>query len=179
MAGSRTYDFDANLQFSDGVSAITVASYAQVNGAQGIIDLGGNQGITITLPSIAVTSSIKPQQARHDLACVIYITAQTLAGSDVYKIFVVGSNDPAFATGNVVLGAGQFGEGTAMDIPNAANSHAPAGIGPPPGFPAGDFYEILFTNEYNGTPMQYASLYLAGTFGSITFIAFAARLPRT
>ena len=174
MAGRRNYTFDANMLMSDGVSAVTVAGYAQVNGANGIIDLGGNQGITITLPSIADSSTIKPQQARIDLACVIYITAMTLAGSDLYKIYVVGSNDPGLATGNVVLGAGQFGEGAAMDIPNAANSHAPSGTG----YPAGDFYEILFTNEYNGTPMEYAALYVAGTFGSITFNAFAAVLPR-
>lgn len=175
MTGRRNYAFDANMLLSDGVSATTVAGYAQVGGAQGIIDLGGNQGVTIILPAIAATSTIKPQQARIDLACVIYISAMTISGSNFYKVYVVGSNDPGLATGNAILGAGQFGVGTAMDVPNAVSSHAPAGA---TGVPTGDFYEILFTNEYNGTPLEYVSLYVAGTFGSITFQSFAAVLPR-
>lgn len=173
----RNYSFDAGMLLSDGAAAITAAGYAQVGGAQAIVDLGGNQGITITLPSIANTSTITPQQARIDLACVIYISAMTLAGSDVYKLVVVGSNNAGLnvAAGNYVLGEMEFGEGSAMTIPNAANSHAPAGSG---NYPAGDQYEILFTNEVQGTPMEFISLYVGGTFGSITFTAFAAVLPR-
>jgi hypothetical protein len=163
------------MLLSDGGSALTSAGYAQVNGAQGVVDLGGNQGITITLPAIANSSSITPQQARIDLAAVIYITAETNSGSDFYKVYMVGSNSPGFASNNVVLGALQFGIGTAMDIPNAANTHTPSGAG---NYPAGDFYELLFTNEFNGVPYEYLSMYVAGTFGSITFTAFAAPLPR-
>jgi hypothetical protein len=171
----RNYAFDANMQLSDGGAAYTAAGYAQVGGAQSILDLGGNQGITITLPSIADSSTITPQQARIDLVAVIYISAITISGSDVYKVGVVGSNNASVNSSNVLLGMLQFGEGANMDITNGANSHAPAGAGK---FPAGDQYELLFTNEYQGTPYEFISMYITGTFGSITFISFASVLPR-
>lgn len=175
MVGRRNYTFDANMLVSDGVSAITAAGWAQVSGAQGIVDLGGNQGITITLPSIANSSSITPQQARIDLAAVIYVNAATISGSNFYKVYAVGSNSPSFASGNVTLGAMVFGKGAAMDVPNSGDSHAPAGAG---NYPAGDFYEMMFTNEFNGVPQEYVSLYVAGTFGSITLYSYLAVLPR-
>lgn len=171
----RNYAFDANLQLSDGAAAYTAAGWGQVGGAQAIVDLGGNQGITIMLPSIANVSSITPQQARIDAVVVVYISAMTISGSDVYRINVVGSNSASVNSSNFVLGSMPFGEGSAMDPPNAANSHAPAGTG---GFPAGDQYEIPFTNEVQGTPLEFVSLYVAGTFGSITFSAFISVLAR-
>jgi hypothetical protein len=173
----RNYTFDVGMQLDDGGAAHSAAGWGSVGGAQSIIDLGGNQGITITLPSIADTTTITPQQARIDLVCVIYINAMTIAGSDLYRLSVVGSNNASMtaATSNYVLGQLQFGEGSAMDAPNAANSHAPAGSGK---FPAGDLYELMFTNEVQGTPMEFISMYVSGTFGSITFTAFAAVLPR-
>jgi hypothetical protein len=173
----RNYSFDASMQFSDGGLANTAAGWATVGGAQAIIDLGGNQGITITLPSIANSTTITPQQARIDLVAVIYISAMTISGSDLYRLTVVGSNTASMtaATSKYVLGQLQFGEGSAMDAPNAANSHAPAGSG---SFPAGDQYELMFTNEVQGTPMEFISMYVSGTFGSITFISFASVLPR-
>jgi len=172
----RNYAFDANNQLSDGGAAITVAGWATVGGAQGIVDLGGNQGITITLPSIANTSTITPQQARIDAVAVIYISAMTIAGSDLYKVMVVGSNNPGLnvAAGNYILGMLEFGIGTAMDAPNCANSAAAAAYGGP----SGNQYEILFTNEVAGTPLEFISLYVTGTFGSVTLNAFVAVLPR-
>ena len=171
----RNYSFDQSMQLADGAAAQTAAGWAQVGGAQSIIDLGGNQGVTITLPSIADSSTITPQQARIDLCAVIYITAATISGSNVYKVLMVGSNSPSMASGNAILGMMEFGKGTAMDGTGMADSHAPAGTGK---YPAGDQYELMFTNEYQSTPLEYISMYVAGTFGSITFNAFAAVLPR-
>jgi hypothetical protein len=173
----RNYSFDANMQLDDGGSAHTAAGWSQVGGANSFIDLGGNQGITITLPSIANSSTITPQQARADLVAVIYISAMTLSGSDLYRLSMVGTNTAGFATATstYVLGQLQFGEGSAMDAPNAANSHAPAGSG---NFPAGDQYELMFTNEVQGTPMEFIGMYVSGTFGSITFQSFVSVLPR-
>ena len=73
--GDRTYAVDANNFLADGAAALTASGYAQYGGADGIIDLGGNQNITVTLPSIAASSSITPQQARIDAAVVIDVTA--------------------------------------------------------------------------------------------------------
>ena len=171
----RNYAYDANLSLDDGGAAHSAAGWGTVGGAQSIVDLGGNQGITITLPSISDTATLTPQQARGDFVCVIYLAALTLAGSDVYRFSLVGSNNPGMASGNVVLGQLQFGQGTGMDPPNSGNSHTPLGSG---FFPAGDQYELLFTNEYQSTPYQYASLYISGTFGSVQATAFISVLPR-
>jgi hypothetical protein len=62
-----------------------------------------------------------------------------------------------------------------MDPPASANSAAPLGAGL---YPAGWQYEILFTNEVQNTPYEFVSLWVAGTFGSITFRSFIAPLPR-
>jgi len=171
----RNYTFDANMALEDGGAAHTAASWGQVGGAQSIVDLGGNQGITITLPSISNVSTLTPQQARGDFVCVIYNVAFTGGGSNVYRINLVGSNNPGMASGNVILGELVFGVGTAMDPPNCANTTAPLGSG---NFPAGWQYELLFTNEFQNTPFQFASLWFAGTFGSVQLSAFVAVLPR-
>jgi hypothetical protein len=171
----RNYSFDASMQLSDGAAAYTAAGYSQVGGAQAILDLGGNQGITITLPSIADSSTITPQQARIDAVAVIYLSAITVAGSDVYKVAIVGSNTAAVNSSNAILGMLEFGEGANMDCLNGANTTAPAGSG---NFPAGNQYELLFTNEQNGVPFEFITMYISGTFGSITFTSFVAVLPR-
>lgn len=173
----RNYSFDAGMLLSDGGAAYTAAGFTTVGGVQSILDLGGNQGVTITLPTIADVSTITPQQARIDAVAVIYLSADTLSGSDVYKVSMVGSNSASMtaATSNYILGMLEFGEGAAMDAPNCANTAVPLGAG---NFPAGNQYELLFTNEVNGTPMQYVSMYVTGTFGSITFQSFVSVLPR-
>lgn len=170
-AGDRTYSFDANMVLADGAAAQTAAGYAQSGGADGVVDLGGNQGITVALPSIADSSTITPQQARIDAMLVIDVTAITVSGSDVYKLCLVGSNDPAFGSGNVQLFAEyQLGEAAQMDFLNGINTPAPNSVG-------GSRYEVGFTNEQNSIKYQFCKLYVAGTFGSITFRAFVAVLP--
>src|SRR5882724_8248459 len=109
--GDRTYSFDANMAVSDGAAAITATGYAQYGGADGIVDLGGNQNVTITMPSIADSSTLTPQQARIDAVMVIDVTAVTTTGIASEKLIVVGSNDPAFGatSGSFQLGMMEFG----------------------------------------------------------------------
>ena len=171
----RNYVLDANMLVDDGTGAHAAAGYGQVGGSQGIVDLGGNQGITITLPSISNVSTITPQQARGDFACVIYLSAITLSGSNIQTLTLVGSNNPGFASGNVNLGAMSFGQAAAFAFPNAAVTTTPPGA---TSYPTGYQYEILFTNEVANVPYQYVSIYVSGTFGSATFRAFVAVLPR-
>jgi hypothetical protein len=171
----RNYAFDANMLLDDGTGAHSAAGFGQVGGSQSIVDLGGNQGITITLPSISNVATITPQQARGDFACVIYVPAITLAGSDIYNLTLVGSNSSSMASGNVNLGSMAFGQAAAFAYPNAAVTATPLGAG---NYPSGYQYEILFTNEVQNTPYEFVSLYFSGTFGSITVRAFIAVLPR-
>jgi len=171
----RTYAFDINTALDDGTGAHSAAGFGQVGGSQAIVDLGGNQGITITLPSISNVSTITPQQARIDAVCVVYVTAITLAGSDIYTLTLVGSNSPTLASNNVNLGAMSWGQAAAFAYPNAAVTATPLGAG---AFPSGWQYEILFTNEVQNTPYEYVSAYFSGTFGSITAKASITVLPR-
>ena len=171
----RTYAFDINMALDDGTGAHSAAGFGQVGGSQSIVDLGGNQGITITLPSISNVSTITPQQARIDAVCVVQLTAITLAGSDIYTITLVGSNSPTLASNNVNLGAMTWGQAAAFAYPNAAVTATPLGAG---NFPSGWEYEIPFTNEVQNTPYEYVSAYFSGTFGSITAKAYISVLPR-
>lgn len=174
--GRRNYAFDANMLLSDGGNANAAAGWATVGGTQAIIDLGGNQGITVTLPSIADSTTYTPQQARFDGVVVIYVTAITLAGSDLYRIALAGSNNAGLLSSNAVLGELNFGTASGIvDVPNAAATTAAPGS---TAFPQGEQFELLFTNEQYGTVYEFISLYVSGTFGSITFSAFAAVLPR-
>jgi hypothetical protein len=171
-AGDRTYSVDANAFLSDGAAAYTVSGYAQYAGADGIFDGGGNQGVTVTLPSIADVSSITPQQARLDAVCVLDVTAVTTTGTASEKVIVVGSNDPAFGAGKTIqLGMMEFGAIASQDQPNGFVTAAPPSIG-------GSRYEILFSTEQNNVKYQYVKIYVAiANSGSITFKAFIAVLP--
>ncbi len=170
--GDRSYSFDANMALSDGAAAITVSGYAQYGGADGIVDLGGNQNVTITLPSIADSSTITPQQARIDAVCVLDLTAVTTTGTASEKVILVGSNDPAFGAGKTIqLGMMEFGAIASQDQPNGFVTAAPASVG-------GSRYEILFSSEQNNVKYQYVKLYVViANSGSITFKAFIAVLP--
>lgn len=171
--GDRTYSFDANMGISDAAAAYAASGYAQYAGADGIVDFGGNQNVTITLPAIADVASLKPQQARIDAVCVIDVTAiKTSAGNELYKLCLVGSNDPAFGAGNVaLLGMLELGN-PAFDYANGFVTPAPAAVG-------GSRYEVLFAAEQNNVKYEYAKLYnaISGTLPSITYRAFIAVLP--
>jgi hypothetical protein len=170
--GDRTYSFDANMALSDGAAAIAASGYAQYAGADGIVDLGGNQNVTITLPSIADVSTITPQQARIDAVAVIDVTAVTVSGTAIAKMMLVGSNNPAFSAGTVaILGMMEFGAAASIDAPNAFVTGTPPAVG-------GSRYEILFSSEQNNVKYEYVKLYvLIANSGSITFKAFIAVLP--
>lgn len=172
--GDRNYVLDANNQISDGAASVTASGYAQFGGADGIIDLGGNQNVTITLPSIADSSTITPQQARIDAALAIFVTAGTFTGTTLFKVYVVLSNDPAFATagGNVTAGMISFGNAAGAEFLNALTTPAPATIG-------GSMYELLFTNEQNNVKYQYVKLYnVVANSAALTYKAYVAVLPR-
>ena len=173
--GDRNYVFDANSGLSDGSAAYTASGYATYAGATGVVDLGGNQNVVVTLPSIANSTTYTPQQPRIDGAIVVILTAiKTSSSNEVYKILVLVSNDPSFGAGNVqIAGALEFGYAGSNDVPNGITTPAPAAVG-------GSMYEILFTNEQNNVKYEYLRLYnvLAGTTPSFTYEAYQAVLPR-
>jgi hypothetical protein len=172
LQGDRTYSFDANMGLSDGAAAYAASGYAQYNGADGIVDLGGNQNVTITLPSIADSTTITPQQARIDAVCVIDMTAVVTTGTASEKLIVVLSNDPSFGAGNVIMaGMMEFGAIASQDMPNGFVTAAPPAVG-------GSRYEIPFTSEQNNVKYEYVKIYnVIANSGSFTYRAFIAVLP--
>lgn len=153
--GDRTYSFDANLQLSDNSAAYGATGFAQVGGAQGLIDLGGNQGTT------------PKQQARTDAALVLDVTAiKTSSGNETYKVILLGSNDPAFGAGNVeMLGEIMLGAAASRDGINMLTSTTGR-------------YELFFTNEQANVKYEYLTLYLVigGTTPTINLLAFVGVL---
>ncbi len=159
--GDRQYSFDANLQLSDGAAAYTATGFAQVGGADGIVDLGGNQGVTPL------------QQARIDAVCVIDVTALDAVTTDeAYRLILVGSNVAAFTAGTImVLGELELAGGVLSVLgPGAAGVTKTATTGR---------YELLFCTEQDDTKYEFIKLFLVltGTTPSITFTAFVAVLP--
>jgi len=149
----RTYTFDANNVLSDNAAAYAASGYLQAGGADGVVDLGGNQG---TSPA---------QQARIDAMAVFDVTAITVSGTQTYQIDIVVSNDPAFLTGNVAAGGVQLGKGTSLRVSGAGDSV----IGR---------YELGFTNQVAGTIYQFVKAYLtAANTPSISISAFIVVLP--
>lgn len=165
----RTYSYDANACLSDNAAAYTASGYLQCTGADGVMDLGGNQGVTITLPSIDDVSSITPQQARIDAVCVFDVTAIDIAsGNETYQLDIMVSNDPSFAAGNIVCAGGvQLGKGTSLRGPLAQKDSV---IGR---------YEVEFTNNIAGSLYQFVKAYLTagGTTPSINISSFISVLP--
>lgn len=153
----RTYSFDANLQLSDNAAAYTASGYLQSAGADGVLDLGGNQGVTPT------------QFARIDAMAIFDVTAIDIAsGNETYQIDILLSNDPAFAAGNVVCAAGiQLGKGASL---RGAVAQQDSVTGR---------YEVGFTNQLGGTIFEYAKAFLTagGTTPSISIFSFVAVLP--
>jgi hypothetical protein len=170
--GDRTYSIDVNMILSDGAAAYAASGYAQYAGADGIIDFGGNQNITVTLPSIADSTTITPQQARIDAMLVIDVTAVTTTGTASEKIIAVLSNDPAFGAGKTIQAAMmEFGAIVSQEQPNGFVTAAPNAVG-------GSRYEIGICSEQNNVKYEYLKLYnVIANSGSITYKAFVAVLP--
>jgi len=159
-AGDRSYSYDAALQLSDGAVAMIASGFAQNGGTDGIIDLGGNQGVTPV------------QQARMDAALVVNVTAlDTVTGDESYELWVLGSNAAGFTAGTVAVLGGMVIGGIAGKTTIGALNTVLDTTG---------MYEILFTNEQDNIKYQYIKLYLviAGTTPSITLNAFVAEIPR-
>lgn len=160
-AGDRTYNFDANLILSDNAAAYTVAGVAQVGGADAVLDMGGNQGVTPL------------QQARIDAICVVDVTAMDAVTTDeAYRLIVEGSLVASFANGTVqVLGEMELAGGVLSVLgPGAAGVTKTATIGR---------YEILFSTEQANVKYQFIRLFIVptGTTPSISFSAFVSVLP--
>src|SRR5512142_2820180 len=102
----RTYSYDINNCVSDNAAAYTASGYLQCGGADGLLDLGGNQGTSPT------------QQARIDATMVFDITAiDTTSGNESYKLLIVGSNDPNFGAAAVTcLAAVELGAVGGADV---------------------------------------------------------------
>lgn len=165
----RTYSFDANALLSDNAAAYIVSGYAQAFGADGIVDLGGNQGATVTLPAIADVVTQTPQQPRIDAYLVLDVpTIDISSGNETYQIDIMVSNDPAFAAGNVVCAGGvQLGKGASL---RGAVAQKDSVIGR---------IEVGFTNQVCGNIFQYVKLFLTlgGTTPSINLLAFVSVTP--
>jgi hypothetical protein len=159
---------------SDGVLPYTVTGYAQNMNVDGIIDLGGNQGVSLLLPAIADVTSIKTQQSRMDAMLVVDVTAVKIsAGNELYKLAVLLSNDMNFGAGNVTLGGMfEFGAAAVLDGVNMLATPAPSLIG-------GSRYEFAFCSEQNNVKYEFIKLYnvISGTLPAISYRAFAAVLP--
>ena len=175
--GDRSFAFDINNMVSDGAAAYTATGWAQAFGSQGILDLGGNQGQVVTLPSINVVGTYTAQQQRIDATMLIEVTQITQSATNLFKLIIVGSNSPAF-TAAAWLGSIELGLGASMDGYNAAGpafSNTPlTTLGP-----AGNVYEVLFTNEQLNTKYEFVSIYnvISGTTPSITYKAYMCVLP--
>lgn len=154
--GDRTYNFDANLLLSDAGAAVTADGYAQVGGATATLDLGGNQSTSPT------------QQARLDAVAVVEISAIDIAsGDETYVLRILGSNDSAWASGNIYeLAALTLGKGSAL-VPTTQGDTL-----------VGE-YEIMFTTERANVKYEYIRMYVdvGGTTPSITFQAYVSVLP--
>lgn len=165
----RTYSFDANMLLSDNAAAYTASGYAQVGGADGVVDLGGNQGVTIALPAIDDTPTYTPQQARIDGYLIVDVTAIDISsGNETYQLDLMVSNDPAFAAGSPVCAGGiQLGKGASL---RGAVAQKDSVIGR---------VEIGFTNNISGLLYQYAKLFVTagGTTPSINILSFIAVTP--
>lgn len=165
----RTYSFDANMLVSDNAAAYVASGYLQVGGADAILDLGGNQGVTITLPAIDDVATYTPQQARIDAMLVLDVTALDItSGNETYQIDIMVSNDPNFAAANVVCAGGvQFGKGASL---RGAVAQKDSVTGR---------YEIAFTNNIAGAFYEFMKVYLTegGTTPSVNISGFVAVLP--
>lgn len=153
--GDRNYNFDANLVLSDG-SAVTADGYTTVGGSTATLDLGGNQSTSPT------------QQARIEMACVLEVSAiDTTSSDERYNIKILGSNDSAWASGNVVslaeFSLGYGGAGVPTTLATSTTGE----------------YEMFFATEQDDVKYQYIRMYVdvAGTTPSITFQAYCAVLP--
>lgn len=152
----RTYSVDANLIFSDGLTALTASGVSTVGGVPQTLDLGGNQG----------TSPL--QQARFEAVAIVDVTAIKVSSlNETYLLMVNVSNDPAFGAGNVVNAGAMLL--SAINTGSVVNSQASVT----------GRYELMFTNNIAGSLYEYGQLYVVvgGTTPSITFDSFVAVMP--
>src|ERR1700694_968456 len=141
----RTYSFDANLELCDNAATYTATGWAQKGGADGIVDLGGNQGASPV------------QQAR--ISGVVVCDVIALDGTttdEAYRMILIGSNDPAYPAGaGQVLAEMELAGGVLSVL-------GPGGAGVTKTAVPGR-YEMFFTNQQGGVIYQFAKLYIVAT----------------
>lgn len=154
--GQRTYPFDALMLLSDGLTAYTTAQIAKVAAANKIVDTGGAP----TRTDIGLVGGL----ARMDQVLVLDVSAITVAATNLYDIFIMGSNSAA-GSSPVVLGGIRLGN-TAV-LPNGAQTSTTGR------------YEVLFTTEQADINYEYIYLWVVpqGTTPSITLSAWVSKLP--
>jgi hypothetical protein len=157
----RTYPFDANLLLSDNAAAYTATGFAQVAGADGILDFGGAQ------------AAVPIQQAGAIAMCVIDVTALDATTTDeAYRLLILGSNVAAFTAGTIqVLGELELAGGVLSVLgPGAAGVTKTATTGR---------YELPFVTDINGTKYEFIKMFhvLTGTTPSIAYQAYLANIP--
>jgi hypothetical protein len=154
--GQRNYMFDAFMLLSDNLTAYTTAQISKVAAANKILDFGGANPRT----DLPITGAV----ARMDSAVVIDVSAMTLGATNLYDIFVMGSNVNTGANG-VVLASMRLGNTAVMP-----NSGITSLLGR---------YEIMFASEQADINYEFVYLWVVpqGTTPSITFNAFVAQLP--
>lgn len=153
--GDRSYSFDANLVLSDNGAAYTANGYTQVAGADQILNLGGNQGVTPL------------QQARMDAVCVIDVTAIDIAsGDERYRIKLLACNTADFASNVVEIASIGLGKGSSGTPATQKDSV----VGQ---------YELMFCTEQASLKYQFLKAFVevSGTTPSISLLAYIAVLP--
>ena len=154
--GQRNYLFDKFNLMSDNLTAYTAAQISKVAATNVILDLGG----ALTRTDIGIVGGL----ARMDAAIVIDVSAMVAGATNLYDIFVLGSNSASGANPQV-LGSMRLGNNAVM--PNGGITNV---VGR---------YEILMASEQADVNYEFIYLWVVpqGTTPSITFNAFLAQLP--
>lgn len=153
---------DAMLDFTPAAETLTATGYMNSTVATTTIDLGGSNPVSAV--------------GRHEGVWNILISAIDMAsGDETYRMFLMGSNDAAWANGNVELLA-------MHDLAAAAAGRIVAtilGISPaiPPTSLTATQLQILWTNQRQRILYRYLRGYLVlgGTTPSITYQSWLSK----
>ena len=154
--GQRNYLFDKFNLLSDNLTAYTTSQISKVAATNVILDTGG----ALTRTDIGIVGGL----ARIDAAIVLDVSAIVVGATNLYDVFVMGSNSASGASPQVL---GSMRLGNAAVLPNTGVTSV-----------AGR-YEILLATEQADINYEFVYLYVIpqGTTPSITFNAFLAVLP--
>jgi hypothetical protein len=142
MPELNTYVIDTELQLRD-AAAVTSSQASEVSAAAKVLDMGAGyfEGVALL-----------------DITTIDFTT-----GDERYRIWIQGSNDSGFASGNVILGGIQLG-----DAQEGGNDDSTIGR-----------RAILFNNRVDTTLYQYIRLYefMSGTSPILNFVSYLTKNP--